>query len=298
MAAQRIAVIGAGAVGGVLAAAAHAAGHEVTVCVRTPFDELVIEDPDGSSELPVAIETDPQRLGPVDWVLLTTKVQDIASAEGWLRAADGPKTPVVAVQNGIEHHASLAPFGLRSPVLPALLYGGAERLRPGYVVRRSPISLVVPACELAERFAGLLSGPNVRTTEDFRSAAWRKLLTNLGANPISALTMRRLDVFAEPGTRELLRAVLSEAVAVARAEGAELDEGDVDRSIEAFGFLVDDSTGTSMLYDRLAGLGTEHEAITGVLVRAARHHGIPVPRNETLLALLRALPENSPRPPG
>ena len=55
--------------------------------------------------------------------------------------------------------------------------------------------------------------------------------------------------------------------------------------------------GTSMLYDRLAGLGTEHEAITGVLVRAARHHGIPVPRNETLLALLRALPENSPRPP-
>ncbi|MBQ6639985.1 MAG: NAD-binding protein, partial [Saccharopolyspora sp.] len=52
MAAQRIAVIGAGAVGGVLAAAAHAAGNEVTVCVRTPFDELVIEDPDGSSELP------------------------------------------------------------------------------------------------------------------------------------------------------------------------------------------------------------------------------------------------------
>lgn len=290
MAAQRIAVIGSGAIGGVLAAAARAAGHEVVVCARTPFDRLVVETPDGTEEPDVTVVTDPAELGPVDWALLTTKVQDTASAAGWLRAVD--PAPVAVVQNGIEHRATLAPFELRSPVLPALIYISAERTSPGHVVRRSPTSMQVPDGELGERFRELLRGPQVHATDDFRTAAWRKLLTNVSANPISALTMRRMSVFDVDGVRELAREVLQEAVAVGRAEGAALGDEEVDKTIDVFVGLGPDS-GTSMLYDRLAGLGTEHEHLTGALVRAARRHGIPVPRNETLLVLLRALPENS-----
>lgn len=292
MAAQRIAVIGAGAIGGVLAAAARAAGNEVVLCVRTPFDRLVVETPDGTEEPGVTVVSDPAELGPVDWALLTTKVQDTPGAEHWLRAVDAPGTPIAVVQNGVEHHDSVARFELRSPVLPALIYISAERVRPGHVVRRSPSSMVVPAGELGDRLRALLRGPDVRATEDFRTAAWRKLLTNVSANPISALTMRRMGVFAVDGVRELAREVLLEAIRVGRAEGAELTEDDADRTIDVFVGLGEQS-GTSMLYDRLAGLGTEHEHLTGALVRAARRRGIPVPRNETLLVLLRALPENS-----
>ncbi|MBB5068286.1 2-dehydropantoate 2-reductase [Saccharopolyspora gloriosae] len=289
---QRIAVIGGGAVGGALAAAAQDTGHEVVLCVRTPFEVLVLDTPDGRREVPVRVITDPAQAGPVDWVLVATKVQDVGGAGDWLSAFDAEGTPVVAVQNGVEHHDSLAPLLARSPVLPALLYGGAERVRAGHVRRHSAkLRLVVPAGTLGERLRAVLCDPEVTPTDDFRTETWRKMLTNLAANPISALTMRRLDVFADGEVMALAKAVVTEGVAVARAEGAELGTADADRAIEAFEVLAP-GTGTSMLYDREAGLRTEHEHITGALVRAARRHGIPVPRNETLLTLLRALPEN------
>ena len=125
--------------------------------------------------------------------------------------------------------------------------------------------------------------------KDEAEAAWRKLLSNVGANPITALTLRRLDVFDAPEVRDLGAALLDEALAVARAEGAALTRSDVDAVVSGFTSDFPRENGSSMLYDRLAGLPTEHEHIPGAVVRAARRHGIPVPRNETVLALMRGL---------
>ncbi len=289
--ARRIAVIGSGAIGGVLAAAAHDLGHQVTLCARTPFDRLSLETPDGTAEVPVPVVTEPDAVGDVDWVLLTTKVPDVAGARPWLERLDAPGTPVVVVQNGIEHRESVADMGLSAPVLPALIYVAAERVRPGHVVRRSPGTMLVEPGEVGTRFAALLAGSPVEVSvaEDFAAAAWRKLLSNVGANPITALTLRRLDVFDVPEVRDLGAALLDEALAVARAEGAALTRADVDAVVSGFTSDFPRENGSSMLYDRLAGLPTEHEHITGAVVRAARRHGIPVPRNETVLALMRGL---------
>ncbi|MER6989926.1 2-dehydropantoate 2-reductase [Saccharopolyspora hirsuta] len=288
---MHIAVIGSGGIGGVLAAAAHAAGHEVTLCVRTPFDRLTVETPEGTGEVPAAVVTDPGAVGPVDWVLLTTKVQDVPSAAGWLQRLDDGRAPIAVVQNGVEHRQSVAGMGLRGPVLPALIYVAAERVRPGHVVRRSPVTVQVEAGPVGERFAELISGGplTVRTTGDFRTAAWRKMLTNLGPNPITALTLRRLDVLADPDVQELCAGVLAEAVEVARAEGAELTQADAKQVLADYIEKFPPTNGTSMLYDRIAGLPTEHEHITGALVRAAAAHDLPVPLNKTLLTLMRAL---------
>ena len=289
---QRIAVIGAGAIGGILAAAAHSAGHEVTVCVRTPFERLVIDSPDGQVDVPARIVTDPQDAPDADWVLLTTKVQDVGSAAPWLRRFDDGRAPVVIVQNGVEHEESVSGLDLRSPLVPALIYVGAERVRPGHVVRRTPAKIVVGKGGPGERLAELLAGIRVSQTDDFRTAAWRKMLMNLAANPITALTMRRLDVLGEPDVQELSDAVLTEAVEVARAEGAALTQADADKVLSAYSEGFGPENGTSMLYDRLAGLPTEHEHITGPLVRAAERHGIAVPLNRALLTLMRALRPN------
>ncbi|WP_406692129.1 2-dehydropantoate 2-reductase N-terminal domain-containing protein [Saccharopolyspora sp. ID03-671] len=201
--AQRIAVIGSGGIGGVIAEAAHAAGHEVTMCVRTPFERLVLDAPEGTSEIPVEVATDPGAVGECDWIVLTTKVHDVPGTAPWLNKLDDGSTPLVVVQNGVAHRESVAELGVRAPVLPALIYVGAERTGPGRVVRRSPTTMQVEGGELGSRFVALLEGSAVklRPTDDFHTAAWRKMLTNVAPNPITALTLRRLDVLADDDVR-------------------------------------------------------------------------------------------------
>jgi 2-dehydropantoate 2-reductase len=135
----------------------------------------------------------------------------------------------------------------------------------------------------------------VRGTDDFLTESWRKLFANLLGNPITAITLRHMDVMRSPGIPELARAVLLEAAAVARAEGARLTDDDAAAVVEGasrFGA----ETGSSMLYDRLAGRPMEHEYLTGEVVRRAATHGIPVPMNAALLALLTAIEDGGHEP--
>jgi 2-dehydropantoate 2-reductase len=290
-AATSLAVIGAGAIGGFIAAFAQLAGHDVTLCVRTPIDKLAVETGGEVLHSPVRIATRPERESPADWVLITAKAQDTASTAGWLRRLVGPDTRVAVLQNGVGHAERVTPLIPEgTEVLPVLVHISAERTTPGRIVHHVGNTLLVPAGELAEHFAGLFRGTDVevRTTEDFTTAVWRKLFSNLAANPLTALTERRLDALAEPGMARLASDVLTEAVAVARAEGARITGQDVHDTLELYASNPRDG-GTSMLYDRLAGRPLEHEHITGVVVRAGERHGIPTPLNAALLTLLRAL---------
>lgn len=287
--AQRIAIIGGGAIGGVLADAAQRAGHRVTLCARTPFDRLTLETPEGTGTVPVSVVTEPERAPDADWVVLTTKVQDVPGAQPWLRRFDG--SSLVLVQNGVEHRESVAGMGLSSPLLPAMIYVIAERVRPGHVVRRSSGRMVVPDDELGRGFAELVGSDElvVQRTADFRTDAWRKMLVNAAANPVTALTLRRLDVLGDPEVTELAESVLQETLAVARAEGADLRQGDVDEVLDGYRAGMSAEAGTSMLYDRLAGSSTEHDHITGAIVHSGLKHGIPTPLNRTILTLMRSL---------
>ncbi|MGH9095290.1 MAG: ketopantoate reductase C-terminal domain-containing protein, partial [Acidimicrobiales bacterium] len=180
-------------------------------------------------------------------------------------------------------------------VLPALAYLAAERTGPGRVVFHSGRRLVVPAGPDGAAFADLLRplGPDVldvRQVDDFTTAVWRKLLGNVAANPITALTARRIDVMADPGVEDLSRRLMGECVRVAQAAGAALDEGDVDRAVRGLEhYRTNGSSGSSMLYDRLAGLPLEHEELNGVVVAEGARLGLPTPDNALILTLLRAL---------
>ncbi|MDT0461160.1 2-dehydropantoate 2-reductase [Streptomyces sp. DSM 41527] len=287
----RIAVIGGGAIGGYTAALARWAGLDVTLCVRSPLDGLSIESGGTVRPATVRIVTDPAQVGPVDWVLLTTKAQDTAGAEGWLRRLCGRDTAVAVLQNGIgleERVAPLVPRGTR--ILPTVVYISAERTAPGRVLHHVASELHVPEGPLADRFAALLDGSELRVhrVPDFTTAAWRKLFTNLAANPITALLQQRTGIFADPEMAALTRDLLREAAVVARAEGADIGEADISRTLELYATAPRDG-GSSMLYDRLAGRPLEHEFITGAVVRAGERHGIATPLNRMLLTLLRAV---------
>jgi 2-dehydropantoate 2-reductase len=288
--ADRIAVIGAGAIGGVLAQAACQAGHDVTLCVRTPIPSLSVIRDGEASQVPVRVAADPGTLaGPVSWVLVTTKGHQTAGAEPWLRRLAGPNTTVVAVQNGVDHAERLAQLRPPGPVLPALAYIAARREAPGQVVHVTGRRVVVPCGEAGAAFAALLAnGPvDVELSPDFLTAAWRKLLTNVAANPVTALTGRTMAVLGSPGIPALVEGLLTESVAAGVAAGARLSATDVADTLDFYARFQPDA-GTSMLEDRLAGRPTEHEEITGAVVRAGDRHGVQVPLNRALLALLAA----------
>lgn len=287
---QRVAVIGGGAIGGYLAAEAVAAGHDVTLCVRGAIERLILVRAGRPREIDLRIATEPSEMEPFPWVILATKAQDTAGAAPWLRQLVGRNTIVVAAQNGVGHEERVAPFAGGAAIVPALVYTAVERVAPGRVVHHVGNRIVVPDTDAGRAFKALLAGADadIVPDPDFLAALWRKLFSNLVGNPVTALAERRMDVMREPGVIELARAILEEAVTVARAEGAKLGPGDVQAALDLIPTFSPEG-GSSMYYDRIAKRPLEHAYITGAVVDAADRHGIAVPVNRTILTLLQAL---------
>jgi 2-dehydropantoate 2-reductase len=288
-----IAVVGLGSIGGVIAGSLRAADRDdVVVCVRTPLDRLVVERPDDVVDVPIRALTDPAQAEPVDWVLLATKVQQTASVAPWLDALCGPNTRVAVLQNGIDHAERLTAFVDGATVVPTIVYYNGERLAPDRVRfrRAGTRDLEVRDDDDGRAFAALLTGTPLRIelSDDFATLAWRKLLINAVANPITALTLQRQAVFRREDVYALCLAVLEEAAAVGRADGARLEPDEAARTMRTL-LTYPAEAGTSMYFDRLAGRPLEIDALTGAIVAAGERHGIPTPLNGTLLTLLRAV---------
>jgi 2-dehydropantoate 2-reductase len=173
-----------------------------------------------------------------------------------------------------------------------LVYYNAERLAADRVRIRhaGPHDAVVTDDEPGRAFVDLFEGAPIRIirSDDFATLAWRKLLINAVANPITALTLQRQAVLRRPDVQELCRAILDEAVAAARAEGVQLAADETARTMATL-HNFSGELGTSMYFDRLAGRSVEVEALTGAIVAAGERHGLAMPLNRALLTLLRAI---------
>jgi 2-dehydropantoate 2-reductase len=288
-----IAVIGLGSIGGIAAGCLLTAGrHDLLACVRRPLQHLTLDRPGSSTTMPLRALTSPEDAQPVDWVLVCTKTHETESAGPWLRRLCRPSTRVAVLQNGLGHAERVAPFVGGAAVVPAIVYYNGERLAPDHV-RLTPVGErdVAVADDAAGRaFAALFTDTPLRvaTSADFTTLLWRKLLINAAANPMTALTRQRQAVLRRPDIHALCLAVLGEAVTVGRAEGAALADDEAERIMAAL-LTYAPGLGTSMYFDTLSGRPLEADAILGAIVAAGERHGIPTPRNQTLLTLLRAI---------
>lgn len=288
-----VAVLGLGSVGGVMAGLLRAADrHDLVACVRTSIARLVVERPDDVVDVAIRSLTDPAEAVAVEWVLLCTKVYQVASAAPWLARLCGARTRVAVLQNGIGHAERLAPLVGQAAIVPTLVYYNGERLAADRVRLRRAGSYDLAVADNAdgEDFARLLESTPLRVlrSADFHTLAWRKLLLNATANPISALAQQRNVVFRRADIQALGFAVLEEAVAVGRADGAQLDADEAERTMEVL-LTYPAEAGTSMYFDRVAGRPVEVEAVTGAIVAAGERHGIATPLNRMALTLLRAI---------
>ena len=297
MSSQRlsVAVVGLGGIGGIAAATLADAGrHDVVGCARRPLDRLTLETPDRTVAAPLRVLSDPAVASPVDWVLLVTKAQDTAAAAPWLDRLCTPSTRVAVLQNGIGHVERVAPFARGATIVPAIVYYNGERLAPDRV-RLTYVSdheLAVADDAAGRAFAEVMTGTvlRVRPSADFVTLQWRKLLLNVVANPITALTLQRQAVLRRPDIYALGLDLLTETVKVARADGANFADDEPARAMEVL-MTYGPELGTSMYFDRLAGRRFEIDALNGAVVAAGERHGIPTPLNRMLLGLLRAINE-------
>lgn len=284
-----IAVIGPGAIGGTIAGwLAQAPGHEVSLCVRTPVDGLVIETPRGTITASPTVLTTPAQASPVDWVLICVKAYDTEGAARWLKGLAGPQTRVAVLQNGVEHVARFTPFVAQDRIVPCVVDIPAERLAPGHIRQRGTGTILVPEGANGEAFKALFQTTPIEasTTTDITTAMWKKLCIN-SAGVVSALAMKPGGVVNAPGVADFMREIARECVAVGRAEGADLPDTMVE-------FVVDQMRGApadainSIYGDRLAGRPTEIDARNGVIVRLGEKHGIATPVNRIAFTLVSA----------
>src|SRR4051812_22791673 len=314
---MRVAIVGAGAIGTWLGAALHRAGHDVALLARGAHlealrrDGVRVVERDGAAYEARPLATDDAvEVGPVDAVVLAVKAHDQLAAAPAVRALLGPGTPVVVAQNGLPwwyFHGLPGPYegrrietldpgdALSAALAPEraigmVVYLGAEIAAPGVVRTRPEAGLVVgepggaPTPRL-DAVAGALrdAGFPVRTTADVRTEIWTKLMGNLSFNPISLLTRAGLGTMAsDPGVRAVIRAMMEEAVAIARAVGADPTMS-IDERLAITARLGDHRPST--LQDLEAGKRVELDALTGAAVELADLTGVPAPTLRTVHAL-------------
>lgn len=314
---MRIAVYGAGAIGGYLGAQLALAGEDVTLIARGPHLEAMREHGvrlriAGEERVAFPICTDdPSEAGVQDFVIVTLKAHSVPAAVDPICALLGPKSAVVTASNGVpwwyfyklpgswEDHrlASVDPGGTLwdrigpERVLGCVAYPAAEVVAPGVVEHQSGHRFVIgePSNEKSERvrrLGGSLIAAGLRApVRDIRQEIWIKLWGNLAFNPISALTLATLDVIAgTPGTRELARNMMLEAQRVAEKLGIRFPI-DVDQRIRGAGEVG--AHRTSMLQDLERGRPLEIDALVNAVQEMGALVGIATPTIDAVLALVQ-----------
>ena len=286
----RIAIVGPGAVGGVMAAWLEKTGdHDVILCARRPLGELQVETLQGVLIARPTVLTSPAQATPVDWVLVATKAYDSAGAAVWLKGLAAKGAPVAILQNGVEHRERFVAYLPVKQLVPVMVDCPAERVTPTNIRQRGTAKMVVQNDEHGIGFVELFSGTpvEVSVTNDLKSAVWRKLCVN-AAGVISGIVLQPSQVMRDEEIVELSRQIVREYIAVGRAEGATMDDSLVETVLQNYRNAPPDSV-NSLHADRLAGRVSEIDARNGVIVRLGRKYGIPTPCNQMALALIEAM---------
>ena len=319
---MKIAIIGAGAIGGLVGVKLALAGEDVTFIVRGANLEAIrrqgmkLVHADGSEQVArnVVATDDYAAAGVQDVVVLAMKAHQVEAVAGELPQLVRPDTVIVTMQNGIpfwyfhEHGGALAgtqlksvdPTGVLSRSVPArqilgcVVYPASELTAPGVVRHiegdRFPIGeLDGSTSERALRVSACLTRAGFKSPvlADIRAEIWLKLWGNLTFNPISSLARATLaDICLDPLARKLAADMMREAQAVAHKLGIEFR---VSLEKRIAGAEKVGAHKTSMLQDFEAGRAPEIEALVGSVVELARLTATPTPHIDAVYALVKLL---------
>jgi len=314
----RICIVGAGAIGGLLAARLAHAGHEVCAIARGPHLAAIqakgLRYRHGQEEFvaPVAASDDPADLGTQDYVVLTVKAPALPTLALQLAPLFAPDTMLVAAMNGIpwwfnrglpspfrgHRLEAIDPGGLLEaafpydPVLGCVVHAGSSVPEPGFVDHAAGNHFIVGSSSRttspeATAFADAItsSGLSGVTTDNIHSEIWMKLIGNLGMGPISVLTGATLaGVARDPDARSIAAAMMREAMLVGDQLGLPMTmsiEERIDVGAELGEFKP------SILQDLELGRPMEIDTLITVVSELGVLAEVPTPTIDTVLALVR-----------
>jgi 2-dehydropantoate 2-reductase len=300
---MRIAVVGAGAMGGVFGARLADtdadvllvdASTNVVSAIETKGLRLVCGDEERAVR--ARATTNPYDEPPCDYVVFFVKNYHTSAAAELVAPLIDDATTVVSLQNGWGNGDVLAAAFGADRVLVGVTYNSATVLEPGRIAHTAEGPTVLgplttAMIDGAETFADVLraGGLTVRVSDEVRRAIWEKLTLNAATLPTAALTRLTAGALGQPGTMlDLVDALALETVAVANASGLAVDAAERLDLIHAA--LAKAGPGkASMLQDIEANRRTEIDVINGAVVREGQRTGVPTPLNETLYALVTGL---------
>lgn len=326
---MRICVIGAGAIGGLLAARLAHVGEEVSVIARGPHlaaikaEGLRLIEEGQEIVAKVKASNNIADVGEQDLVILGVKAHQVAAVVRDLPAIYGPQTAVLTAQNGIPwwyffkhggpHEGarleSVDPGGIIADNLPidrvlaSVVYPAAEIERPGVIrhiegYRFSLAEIDGKASERIEEIAAAFTraGFKAPVVADIRTELWTKLWGNATFNPISALTHATLeDICRFPLTRTLAEDVMREVKAIGEALGIRFR---IPLEKRIAGAEAVGPHKTSMLQDVESGRALEADALLGSVIELGRIVNVPSPHLDSLYAVVKLLGETLAREKG
>lgn len=306
---MRIAVFGAGAVGGSIGGLLARAGHSVVFVARGAHLEAIrrhglrVEGPAGDFVVRSAEATDdPGTAGRVEAVLVCVKAWQVGEAARSLLPMLDPGTAVVPLQNGVEAADEIAGAVGTDRVLPGLCRILSHVAAPG-VIRRAGFP---PSIEFGERddrrsarAVRLLealreaAGLTASIPEDIEAAVWEKFLFLAPLASVGALSGEPVGVIRDrPELHDMLVSAIREIAALARARQVRLRPGAVERALALVDSLPADAT-SSMQRDLMGGRPSELEYLTGAVVRLSRTAGLEAPTCDRIYRALRPVEERA-----
>jgi 2-dehydropantoate 2-reductase len=299
---MRIAVVGAGGVGGGFGAALAKAGADVTFIARGAHlaamksAGLKIESPRGDTHLvPTQATDDPATVGKVDVVLFCVKLWDVESAGAAIRPLVGKATAVIPLQNGIDAADRLAPILGRDAVMGGVAQISASIIQPG-VIRQVGTFMRMIFGELdgtiSQRGKDFLAmcqkaGFDATLSDQILTELWMKFALLATNASMTAVTRQPIGKLREdPDVRAIFLSAIQEVIEVGRAKNIALPADALSKVLDFIGHAPP-AMKASMALDLERGNRLELPWLSGKVVELGRELGISTPTHSMLYALLK-----------
>jgi 2-dehydropantoate 2-reductase len=301
-ASMKVAVMGAGAVGCYYGAMLARAGHEVVLIGRPAHVEAVrarglrLEAQSFDEHVPMAASTEPDAVQGADLVLFCVKSTDTEAAAAQIASHLAPGALVLTLQNGVDNDERARSVLRSHEVAAAVVYVATGMAGPGHVKHNGRGELVIAPSARGEEVAQALRAAGVPTeiSDNVRGALWAKLVLNCAYNALSAITQLPYGVLVKnDGVPGVLRDVVAECLAVARAEGVTIP-GDIDAAVAGIARTMP-AQFSSTAQDLARGKRSEIDHLNGFVLRRGEALGVPVPANRLLWTLVRLLEDKPAR---
>ncbi len=307
---MHIAIVGAGGIGGYFGARWIDAGAQVSFVARGAHGAAIRErglrvtSALGDTIVqPYRVSAEPADIGAADLVVFAVKLPDAESAAAQLKPLLRPDTVVLPLQNGVDVADMLRAQVGAGAVAVGTAHISARIAGPGVIehvgalarLRFGPLQATQAAALQGLHMLCTQAKVDAEQLADPRRAVWEKFVFLVGLSSLTALTRQPVGIVREhPETRRLLRQVMAETAALARAEGVPLDEAFVEAQVAGADKLPP-HVKASMLGDLLAGKPLELPWLAGAVVRRSEQHGLNADANRFVAAALAPYVHGAPK---